>query len=109
MLKSIIDSNDFFVYRGDTRNEKYSTVLAIAGNTAIDGGDVPSLEKPKWDGSQWVKGESELEEWEQKMRDSDSIMFRIWEHYFDLNGTTGWPSKTIQEYNDKKALRATKP
>jgi len=50
-----------------------------------------------------------MREWKQKIVETDSSMPRIWEDFFTLNGTDGWPQVTKDRHISKVALRATKP
>ena len=70
MISSIVDGNGFLVYTGNDVNEKFARVLAIEGHSRIDVNS-PDLEKIKWDGTKWIKGETDLEAWQKKMARSD--------------------------------------
>ena len=104
MISSIVDGNGFLVYTGNDVNEKFATVLAIEGHSRIDVNS-PDLEKIKWDGTKWIKGETDLEAWEKKMARSDGPLPRWGEDLVD--GVIS--SQTQKLADDKKALRSEKP
>ena len=107
MISSIVDGNGFLVYTGNDVNEKFAKVLAIEGHSRIDVNS-PDLEKIKWDGTKWIKGETDLEAWQKKMARSDGPLPRWGEDLINL--TDGAISPQAQKLaDDKKALRATRP
>lgn len=117
MIHSIINNEGFLVYSGDITNEKfirlkdnsdYSVIESSPhGSEMVDG----LRSKPKWDGSEWVLvPPSDTEKWVKRMRRSDGrLMNRTQEDIITKIGTDGFPAETKKKYDDKVALRATKP
>ena len=109
MISNIVDSNGFLVYRGNDVDNKFATVLAMAGHQRVDG-DVGDFEYPKWDGANWVEGKTDMQQWQEDICKSDSTLIpRTLE---DL--ITGNPSLTLNadlkaKYDAKVALRNSKP
>jgi len=58
--------------------------------------------------AQWLV-DKPMHDWKHKISKTDSSMPRIWEDFFTLNGTDGWPQVTKDRHISKVALRATKP
>ena len=51
-----------------------------------------------------------MNDWKDTMNESDSSMIPRWsEDILDMIGTTDLAEQTLDKYNSKKALRATKP
>ena len=76
-------------------------------------GNIPftAEEEIAWD-KQAAKSEVEkpMKEWLSSMNESDSSMIpRSLEDVLDMVGTTDLAEQTLDKYNSKKALRATKP
>ena len=59
----------------------------------------------------WIAdNQSPLDNWMKEMRASDSSMIPRWsEDILDMIGTTDLAEQTLDKYNEKKALRNTKP
>jgi hypothetical protein len=55
MISSIVDADGFLVYQGNDIDTKFATVLAKAGHSRVEG-TVAGVDKPKWNGSEWVEG-----------------------------------------------------
>ena len=56
------------------------------------------------------KAEKPMNDWKDTMNESDSSMIpRSLEDVLDMVGTTDLAEQTLDKYNSKKALRATKP
>jgi len=112
MISNIIDSNGFLVYKGNDVDEKFSRVLSREGHSRVDV-DHHEFEKPKWDGTKWTEGETDLEVWKKKMAESDVPLPRWGEDLIDL--TSGAPTygaispQTQKLADDKKALRSERP
>ena len=117
MIHSIVNSDGLLVYSGDTINEKFSRLKVISGNSVVE--SCPSgtervdglASKDKWDGSKWVVvAPTDMERWVKKMKRSDGeLMNRTQEDIITKIGTDGFAAETKQKYDDKVALRATKP
>ena len=57
-----------------------------------------------------LKAEKPMNDWKDTMNESDSSMIPRWsEDILDMIGTTDLAEQTLDKYNAKKALRATKP
>ena len=54
-------------------------------------------------------GPTALELWEQQMASSDKVLPRWAEDLIDQQGIVGLAQATVDKYNGKKSLRATKP
>ena len=55
MISTIVDSNGFFVHKGDDVDAKFKTIIAKSGHSK--GEDYNgSFIKAKWNGSEWVEG-----------------------------------------------------
>jgi len=115
MISSIIDSDGFLVYAGNDVNEKFSIVLARPGHTRVDSPPnvkiLDATSKIKWDGAKWVEEKiSGMPKWLRDMRSSDkSMMSRDLEDLITDNPTFTINEYTKIKYDDKVALRATKP
>jgi hypothetical protein len=53
--------------------------------------------------------ETPMREWKESMQETDKGMPRSLEDTLDMTGTTGLVLITLDKYNAKKTLRATKP
>ena len=108
MISNIVDSDGLLVYTGNDVDAKFSTVLVRAGHQRIDG-DVPYLEYPKWNGTDWVEGKTALQQWQEDIKNTDRTMPRWFEDYVTENSITLAPGRVKDNYDAKVALRATKP
>jgi len=109
MISNIVNENGLLVFTGNDVNEKFARVLARSGHIRVDV-NVPSFEKPKWDGSAWVEGETDLEVWEKKMAETDSGMPRYLEDHITDGHDGDAGNEFLQvKYDAKIKLRATKP
>lgn len=107
MISNIVDSDGLLVYTGNDVNPKFATVLARTGNQRVDG-DVPDLEYPKWNGTDWIEGKTALQQWKEDMQATDRNLPRWMEDYITENVTLA-PGRVKDNYDAKVALRATKP
>ena len=55
MISTIIDSNGLPIYTGNEENDKFTTLLAKAGNSRVD--TIPTVKPAKWDGTKWISYE----------------------------------------------------
>ena len=109
MISSIIDADGFLVFTGNDVDTKFSTVLARSGHSRVDI-EYPYLKKPKWDGTKWIEGETDLEVWQMKMSEADGLfMPRDLEDLITDNPTLTINEYTQVKYDAKIKLRATKP
>ena len=59
--------------------------------------------------AQWL-ADKPMNDWLESMDRADSTMMPRWaEDIISLIGTTGLAPETVQKYNDKQTLRASKP
>ena len=117
MIHSIIDSDGLLIYSGNINNEKFISLKDNSDYSVIE--SCPSyptrkdgfIQKIKWDGNAWVEVPiSDTEKWVKSMKVSDySLMNRTQEEILGKIGTDGFPDETKKKYDDKVALRATKP
>ena len=117
MIHTIIDGNGFLVYSGNIINEKFIRLkdnpdYSVVESTPTNVGNVDALpERAKWEGSQWVVvAPTDMERWVKDMKRSDGLLMnRTQEDIITKIGTDGFAAETKQKYDDKVALRATKP
>ena len=110
MISNIVDSNGLLVYTGNDVDGKFATVLARAGHQRVDG-DIPQLEYPKWNGTDWIEGKTALQTWTEDMANSDSTMIPRWleDHIRDDHGGVAGNANLQAKYDAKVALRNSKP
>jgi len=109
MISNIIDSKGFLVFMGNDVDEKFSRVLSREGHSRVDVNH-HEFEKPQWDGTKWIEGETDLEVWEKKMAESDSLMPRYLEDHITDGHEGDAGNEFLQiKYDAKIKLRATKP
>ena len=118
MIHTIIDGNGFLVYSGNIINEKFirlkdNSDYSVVESRPSDSGKIVDgiPNKSKWDGSKWVVvPPSDTEKWVKSMKRSDGLLMnRTQEEIIGKIGTDGFPDETKKKYDDKVALRATKP
>jgi len=109
MITNIVDSEGILIYRGNDVDSEFATVLAKPGNVRLDGVEsATDFEKPRWDGVKWVEGRTDMEIWIRDMKDTDKLP-RWAEDLITDNPTFTINEYTKTKYDDKVALRATKP
>jgi hypothetical protein len=57
----------------------------------------------------WVDPTTPFQHWHNEISESDKDMPRSLEDVLDMTGTDGLAQATLDRYNAKKTLRATKP
>ena len=107
-MATIVNSNGNALYSGNPKNPKFIRLLAESGNTQVEGGN--KFDKGMvQDGKIVERPDSPMEAWMKSIRETDLGMPRYFEDLITDN-----PSLTIHEniktrYDEKVALRATKP
>ncbi len=114
-ISSIVDAEGFHLYTGNEKNSKFSSLLALSGNSRVDTPPDISIEptsRHKWDGANWVEAPiSGMKKWLMDIRKSDQTMIPRWleDHIQDDHGGTTSNATLQQKYDDKKELREDKP
>tara|TARA_Y100000310_G_C20355232_1_gene656312 strand:- start:26 stop:403 length:378 start_codon:yes stop_codon:yes gene_type:complete len=95
----------------DLKEMRLDTLKQNAINGGIPESDI-EVGWATWEQIQtwFIADQSPLDNWMKEMRASDSSMIPRWsEDILDKIGTTDLAEQTLDKYNAKKALRATKP
>ena len=95
----------------DLKEMRLNTLKQNAINAGIAESDI-EVGWATWEQIQkwFTADQSPLDNWTKEMRASDSsMMTRVQEDILDMVGTTDLAEQTLDKYNSKKALRATKP
>ena len=109
MISNIVNSDGLLVYRGNIVDSKFATVVAMAGHQRVDG-DIGDFEYPKWDGANWVEGKTDMQQWQEDIRQSDSTMLpRTLEDLITSNPSLTLNADLKAKYDAKVALRNSKP
>ena len=117
MIHSIIDKDGLLIYSGNILNEKFILLKdnpdysVVESSFAYESRKDKITQKIKWNGNAWIIiPVSDLDKWKDKMKRSDGrLMNRTQEEILGKIGTDGFPDETKKKYDDKVALRATKP
>ena len=108
MIASIINAGGDEVHRGNTIDAKFIRLVAQEGNSQVV--EMHNFDKANWNGSSWIEVlPTATENWMKEMKATDQDIPRPLEDVLDMTGTTGLASATLDKYNAKKDLRATKP
>tara|TARA_Y100001951_G_C11238551_1_gene239028 strand:- start:28 stop:360 length:333 start_codon:yes stop_codon:yes gene_type:complete len=101
-------SKGYAVYREEPHTDKTITNASI--DTGAPLADLEVVDNPTMTGPEWTAEIAKSKPWVYKMKKSDiTMMPRVQEDILDMVGTTDLAEQTLNKYNAKKALRATKP
>jgi hypothetical protein len=77
--------------------------------TEFPGGIPSQVDQDKWTAEYLVEFPEGFDEWKKSMQGTDAGMPRSLEDVLDIIPTEGLAQATLDRYNAKKTLRATKP